>query len=290
MCSGDVMKQVDYERIKEYNDLIEKNRLEIKKYNEKKDMLHDRMDTLGNIYEYFVLSSCSISVLIMNFLSGPSIYVLPTLSAFVAAGVISGKFIARKRLDKLNKKIKDAKTIRRNAYDDKEKVFEKIFESYNNKGLDDKGYYKEIVRIEEMCQKKTAAMNRKRIQRDKVAKIRNMISRVFSYVLAPVSVIGIPLLCALGDIGPAGEVALTIGSNIVLFTCATIDDHLTKKVDNIVEEIDKIKEDRTIAYIKRDVRINDALRYWKLNSEKYNSSERKAQANNYRTHSMGKLK
>lgn len=268
------MKRADYEQIKEYNELIESKRQEIREYNDKKDLLHDRMDTLGNIYEYFALSSCAVSVLIMNFFTGPGVYIFPLLASVVACGVIGGKFATRKQLDGLNKKIKEAKTIRRKAYDDKEIVFEKIFESYKNKGLDDKGYYKEILRIEEMCKKKTNTMNKLKVERDKLAKNRNFISRMFSYILAPLGAIGVPLLCAFADVGPVGEVTLTLFSNAILFACATVDNHLTKKVENIIAQIENIKDDRTIAYIKRDMRINDALKYWNLESNAYKQMER----------------
>ena len=47
------------------------------------------------------------------------------------------------------------------------------------------------------------------------------------------------------------------------------EDRLTSKIDDLTDVIDDIKSDRTVAYVKRDIKLNEALDYLKSIDEKY---------------------
>ena len=99
------MGQRDCERIKQIEKLIEKKRIEIKKIKYKRNKINDKIDVVGNIYEYFVTPACAISISLVALFSGPIIYVLPSLTAVGAISIVSYKFLLRNKLDKLNKDI-----------------------------------------------------------------------------------------------------------------------------------------------------------------------------------------
>ena len=100
-------------------------------------------------------------------------------------------------------------------------------------------------------------------KKKKMEKVRNFISRLFDYGLAPLGAVVLPLICAFSNVGTIGEVAMMTSSSAVLLGCATIDDKLTKEIDEIDDTISDIKSDRTVKYVKRDLKLNEALEFLK---------------------------
>ena len=259
-----------YELIEKKEALIEEKRLEIKKMKNEKKRLRDKMDIVGNIYEYLVIPVCAISIALVALLSGPIIYVLPSAAAAGAIGVISYKFSLRNKIDKLNNKIANLKKERQDAYDEREKAYEDIFNNLNMNGKDENNYYHQIVKASNECDELTKSMIPYKEKKKKVEKARNIIARTFDYCLAPMGAVLLPLVCSFADMGTLGEIAVMGASSAVLLGCASVDDRLTKKVEELEDNIQDIKNDRTVKYVKRDLKLNEALNHLKRKEQKNN--------------------
>lgn len=253
------MNKKDHVLIKEKEAIIEEKRLEIKSVKNERTKLRNKIDMVGNLYEYLVTPICAISISLVALLSGPIIYVLPTITALGAISVVSYKFFLRKKMDKLDFNIQKLKKERQDAYDLREVAYENVFNDLRAKGLDVKDYYHQIVNASRKCHKLTKSMTPHKQKKFKLEKIRNIISGLFDYSLAPIAAVVLPLVCAFVDVGTIGEIAVMSTSSAVLLGCATVDDKLTKKIDEIEDTISDIKSDRTVEYVKRDLKLNEAL-------------------------------
>lgn len=255
------MNKKDHFLIKEKEAIIEEKRLEIKKVKKERTKLRNKIDIVGNLYEYLVTPICAISISLVALLSGPIIYVLPTITAVGAISVVSYKFFLRKKMDKLDSNIQMLKKERQDAYNSREVAYENVFNDLRAKGMDVNDYYHQIVNASSACDKLTKSMEPHKQKKSKLEKIRNVISGLFDYSLAPIAAVVLPLVCAFVDVGTVGEIAIMSTSSAVLLGCATADDKLTKKIDEIEDTISDIKSDRTVKYVKRDLKLNEALRF-----------------------------
>lgn len=255
------MNKKDHFLIKEKEAIIEEKRLEIKKVKKERTKLRNKIDMVGNLYEYLVTPICAISISLVALLSGPIIYVLPTITAVGAISVVSYKFFLRKKMDKLDSNIQMLKKERQDAYNSREAAYENVFNDLRAKGMDVNDYYHQIVNASSACDKLTKSMEPHKQKKSKLEKIRNVISGLFDYSLAPIAAVVLPLVCAFVDVGTVGEIAIMSTSSAVLLGCATADDKLTKKIDEIEDTISDIKSDRTVKYVKRDLKLNEALRF-----------------------------
>lgn len=266
LCGGS-MNQKIFDEIKNSEELIEEKRLAIKDIKKEKAKLHDLMDITSNIYEYLAAPLCAISITLAALFSGPIIYVLPILMSAIAIGISTSKFIIRRKVDKLNVKMSELKDQRQKAYKNREEIYENIFNNLAIKKLDDKDYYHQIVNASNECDKLTDSMIPYKEKRKKLIKSRNIISRIFDYVLAPVTTIVVPLVCSLTGIGVVSQVALMGLSSATLLGCASVDNHLTRGIDNLSYEINSIKSDRTVKYVKRDIKLEESLNYLKAKKD-----------------------
>ena len=252
-----------YDSIKNQESLIEEKRLAIRDIKNEKKRMHNKMDTIGNVYEYLVTPLCAVSIALVALFSGPIIYVLPSVTAVGAISAVSYKFSLRRKIDKLNSKLEKLKDDRRVAYEKREKAYEDIFDNLRLKGKDINDYYHQIVKASKECDNLTEEMIPLKQKKKKMEKVRNFISRLFDYGLAPLGAVVLPLICAFSNVGTIGEVAMMTSSSAVLLGCATIDDKLTKEIDEIDDTISDIKSDRTVKYVKRDLKLNEALEFLK---------------------------
>ena len=226
------------------------------------------MYIVGNIYEYLVTPMCAISITLVALFSGPIIYVLPSIAAVGAIGIVFYKFLLRNKIDNINKKISKLKKERQEVYDEREKSYENIFNNLNIKGKDENDYYHQIIKASNECDELTKSMVPHKEKKKKLERARNIISRAFDYGLAPLGAVILPLICSFVDIGTVGEVTMMGLSSAALLGCASVDDRLTKKIEEIDDTINDIKSDRTVKYVKRDLKLNEALNYLKKKEQK----------------------
>lgn len=272
------MNEEIYSRIKNNDKLIEEKRLAIKKEKKDKSKYHDRFETISNIYEYLATPLCAISISLVALLSGPIVYVLPILATCGALGITSYKFYLRRKMDLINDNIRRIKLERQDCYNQREKDYEKIFSNLENKGMDVEHYYKQLVKLRRECDDLSAKMAPHKNKKEKLEKFRGIISRVFDYGLVPVGAVILPVICAFADVGTIGEIVTMGVSSAALLACATLDNGLTKKIENLEDEIEDIKSDRTFRYAERDLKLASALEFLKKNDiihEKYNMQKEK---------------
>lgn len=260
----------NYNAIKRQEALIEEKRLAIKEEKKKISNLHNKLDMISNIYEYLAAPACAISLALVALTTGPIVYVLPTITALTAIGIITTKFGLKNRIEKYEERLAKLKEERKQAYTDREQAFENIFNNLNILNKDSKDYYHQLMQAHEKCNLMNEYMRPYKQKRKKLSKIKNVISVLFDYVLAPLGAIALPLFCSFADVGTVAEVSLLAASSATLLGCSLVDDRLTSKIDDLTNEIDDIKSDRTVAYVKRDIKLNEALEYLKSIDSRYN--------------------
>lgn len=259
-------KQVIQE-IKKQEDLIEEKRLAIKEIKNKRIKFKSRIETAGNIYEYFATPACAISITLVALFTGPIIYVLPAIAAAGAISVIMYKFLLNNKIDKLDKKLKKLKDERQSLYDEREAKYESIFNDLYIQRLDDKDYYHQIVNASNKCNEMTESLKPHKVNKKKLEKVRNIIHNVFDYGLAPLGAVLLPLLFAYADLGTISEVLAMGISSTALFGCVMADERLTQKIEELERTIGDIKDDRTVCYVQRDVKLKEALDYLKQRND-----------------------
>lgn len=269
------MSLFNYNEIKRKEEIIESNRLEIKKYKKEKIKLNNFMIFITNIYEYLVSPLCAISITLVAFFNGPIVYLLPALMGVVAIGMITYKYHTSKEIDKLEDKIIDLKKQRQEAYNKREELYEKIFNDLNLKHLDKNNYYHQIVNASRACEVMTESMVPFKDKKKKLEKIQNYFSKIFDYgLVAPGSTVILPIICSIANMGSWLELATMAISSIAIFGCVSVDERLSKKIDELNNSINEIKSDRTVRYVTRDLKLKEALDYLKKN-EKFMVSERR---------------
>jgi len=257
------MNEYNYNQIRKIEDLIEECRLEIKNIKKQKGNIHDKMDIISNIYEYIAAPLCAISITFAALFTGPIVYVLPILMTAGAISIVTYKFILRKKLDGLNIKLMNVKKKRKLAYDKREEMYENIFNELHSKHLDSKDYYHQIMENGNACNKLSESMLPYKQKKYKLEKNKNILSSFFDYGLAPTSTVVLPLICSLTSLGIVSEVILMSLSSFILMGCASVDDNLSKKIGDLDEAISEIKSDRTVQYIKRDMKLKESLNFLK---------------------------
>lgn len=264
------MKLDNYNKIKKQEALIEEKRLAIKEEKKKISSLHNKLDMISNIYEYLATPACAISIALVALTTGPIVYVLPLITTLIATGIITTKFSLKNKIEKAKDNLSKLKEERKQAYTDREQTFENIFNNLNIQNKDGKDYYHQLMKIHEKCNLMNEYMEPYKQKKKKLNKIKNIISGLFDYALAPLGAIVLPLFCSFADVGTIAEVSLLAASSATLLGCSLIDDRLTSKIDDLTDEIDDIKSDRTVAYVKRDIKLNEALEYLKSIDNRYN--------------------
>ena len=172
----------------------------------------------------------------------------------------------KRKVEVLDDKLSEHKLLRKQAYDIREKSFEDIFNNLHTIHKDDKKYYEQILKIREECDSINSIIEPYKVLRDRAESKRGKLSKILTFVLAPLSTIVLPLVCSLSDMSIAGEVATMMLSTISLITCAGMDEKLAHKIEGYEDTINELKSDRTVKYIKRDMKLNEALEYLKTNS------------------------
>lgn len=261
------MEEKYYKEIKESEALIEEKRLTIKEIKKHIVKLKSKIEITGNIYEYFAIPSCAVSLILISLFNGLIIYVLPTFTALGAISAIVYKFLLKKQIEKWNLELDKLKKDRKEAYDNRERVFENIFSDLQNKNLDTNDYYHQIVSISNKCDNLTESMVPYKEKRAKLEKKREIFHKLFDYVLAPLGAVALPLFCSFVNVGAVVEaIAVTI-SSAALLASATVDEKLTEKIDELTRFINDIKSDRTVNYIKRDLKLSESLDYLQSTSK-----------------------
>lgn len=253
----------NYNKIKKQEELIEEKRLKIKEEKKKITSLKSKLDLIGNLYEYLATPACAISIALVALTTGPIVYILPAITAVLALTVMANKFAIKNKIEKGNNLLSDLKEERKKAYKKREEIFENIFSKLQHTNMDVKDYYHQLVEAHKKCELLNEYMEPYKNKRTKLNKTKNIISGVFGYLLAPVAAVIMPLVCSFVDVGLVWEIAIMAMSSGTLLALALTDDHLTSKIDDLTEEIDDIKSDRTVAYVKRDIKLNEALEYLK---------------------------
>lgn len=267
------MNNYNYEEIKRKEDLIEANRLAIKELKKEKSKLHGKMDMSGNIYEYLASPLCAISITLSALFTGPVVYILPIAMTGVAINMVVYKYSIRKKIDKLNNKMQGLKKERQKAYQEREKAYENIFNSLYAQKLDDKDYYHQIIAASEACEELTKSMQPYKEKKSKWEKIKNRISRIFSYVLAPLATVVLPVLATIFNMSLVGQIIMMAISSATLLSCVLVDDNLTQKIDELVKTINEIKSDRTVKYVQRDLKLKESLEYLKIKDSEFKRNQ-----------------
>lgn len=263
ICLGDSMRNRYFELVKEQSALIEEKRLEIKNIKTYKSKLKNKLDAITTVYEYLLAPLCAISMTFATLFAGPITFVLPIAMAILAIGVNVYKYNVRKRMDVLNDRIDIAKNIRGVAYNQREQAFKKLFAGLQRNHCDEKHYYEQMENIENECNEINKRMQPYKEERDKIEKSKKGLSRVFSYVLAPLSTIVLPLVCSMANVPPVGEIGVMLASTASLLTCSSIDTKWDHKLNDLEESIDELKSDRTVKYVERDLKLNEAIEFLK---------------------------
>lgn len=253
----------NFQLIKQKETLIETNRLSIKKLKNFKRKMLDKMEFISNIYEYLVTPACAISIALVALFHGPIIYLLPSITAICAICVISYKFFIRNKFDNLDKQISILKEERQSAYDNREKLYENIFNDLNQKNEDIKDYYHQLLQVSDDCNVITKLMVPYKREKEKCVRIKNVISKVFDYILAPLAAVAIPLLFSFINAKTIVEVLVMAVMSFVLLIFALTDEKLTKRIEELEDEISELKSDRTVRYVKRDLKLKEALEFLK---------------------------
>lgn len=259
----------NYNKIKKQEALIEEKRLAIKEEKKKISKLHNKLDMISNVYEYLATPACAISIALVALTTGPIVYVLPTITALIATGIITAKFGLKNRIEEYEEKLAKLKEERKQAYTDREQTFENIFNNLSVQNKDSKDYYHQLVTTHEKCNLMNEYMEPYKQKRKKLSKIKNIVSGLFDYVLAPLGAIALPLFCSFVNVSTVMEVSLLAASSATLLGCSLVDDRLTSKIEDLTDEIEDIKSDRTVAYVKRDIKLNEALDYLKSIDNRY---------------------
>ena len=255
------MNKKNIARIKVCEDKIEEKRLNIKKIKEEKIKLMCKLDVVSNIYEYFAIPSCTISITLIALFSGFVIYVLPLITALGAINVIINKIILGNKIEKLDDELDRLKASRQQDYLNREKIYASIFNDLYLKQLDSNDYYHQIVEASERCDLLTEATIPYKKERKHLLKVRNIIHKLFDYLLAPMSAIFLPLICAFTNMGVLSKVILMSILSLILFCSVMVDEYLTRKINSLSRIIDSIKSDRTVNYVKRDLKLAESLKY-----------------------------
>lgn len=269
------MNESVYKKIKEQENIIETNRLEIRKLKKEKYKLFDLKEVVGNIYEYMAAPLCAISITMSALLSGSVVYILPSVMSAVAVGFISCKYVIDRKINGVNDKISDLKEKRQLAYDNREMIVEEVFIDLKSKQLDDKDYYNQLVNASNKCHALTDSMVPLKNKKSKLSKIKDVLSLAFDYILAPFSTIALPLICSLTSMDIIPQIALMGVSSAILLGCASVDEHFHKEIEGLNDEIDEIKSDRTVNYVKRDLKLDEALKYLKIKNDSLESVKSK---------------
>lgn len=267
------MNNYNYEEIKRKEELIEANRLAIKELKKEKFKLHSKMDMSGNIYEYLASPLCAISITLSALFTGPVVYILPITMTGVAINMIAYKYSIRKKIDKLNNKMQSLKKERQNAYQERERAYENIFNSLHAQKLDDKDYYHQIIAASEACEELTESMQPYKEKKSKLEKIKNRISRIFDYVLAPLATVVLPVFAAVFNMSLVWQIVMMTISSAALLGCVLVDDNLTQKVDDLAKTINEIKSDRTVKYVQRDLKLKESLEYLKIKDSEFKKNQ-----------------
>lgn len=263
-----------YEQIRYKEKQIEEKRINIKKIKNAKGNIHNVMDTISNIYEYFAAPLCAISISLTAFFTGPIVYALPIATAACAISIVSYKFSLRRKLDLLNKRMAILKDERQELYEQREQLYEDMFNKLQHQNLDKKDYYHQILEAEKSCQDLTVSMLPYKSRKKKYITTRKVISRTFDYGLAPTATVILPLVCALISMSPLGQVISMSTSSALLLGCASVDDYLAKKIEEQDSFIQDIKSDRTVKYVQRDMKLKESLEYLNREYFKILSKER----------------
>ena len=257
------MRNKYFELVKEQGELIEEKRLEIKNIKNYKSKLKNKLDAMTTIYEYLLAPLCAISMTLATLFTGPITFVLPISMAVFAIGINIYKYNIRSKMDVLNDRIDLAKNVRAVAYNQREQAFKRLFAGLQRRKSDDKNYYEQISNIEKECNAINARLAPYKEERNRIEKNKKGLSRVFSYVLAPLSTIVLPLVCSVANIPPIGEMGVMLASTASLLTCSSIDTKMDHKLNDIEETIDELKSDRTVKYVERDLKLNEAIEFLK---------------------------
>jgi len=260
------MIKKNYELIKKSQDLIEEKRLEIKKIKTYKSKLNNKIDSVNNIYEYLLAPLCAISITLSTLFTGAITYILPIITALTAIGVNVYKYNIKQKIEVLDNRLEESKLLRKQAYDKRERAFEDIFANLHNLNKDEKKYYEQILKIREECDEINSVIEPYKVLKNKSKSIRNKLSKLLIFGLAPISTIVLPIVCSFTNMPTQAEIATMLISTASLITCAGIDEKITHKIENYQDIIDELKSDRTVKYIKRDIKLNEALEYLKKRS------------------------
>ena len=130
-----IMAMDNYNKIKKQEALIEEKRLAIKEEKKKISSLLNKIDMIGNIYEYLATPVCAISIALVALTTGPIVYVLPSIAAVCAISIVTTKFFLKKKVEKIQETLSNLKEERKQAYQDRERTFEDIFSNLKNNYL-----------------------------------------------------------------------------------------------------------------------------------------------------------
>lgn len=255
------MNKQNINKIKNCENEIEKKRLAIRKIKKDKIRLINEVDTLGDVYEYFAVPSCTISIMLVSLFSGFGVFILPIIATLATIIVVVAKLITNNKIESLEKKIDELKLSRQEDYKNREKIYASIFDVLQKKNLDKFDYYHQIVEVSNCCDLLTESTFPYKKKMKEMIETRSFLRKIFDYLLAPLGSIFLPLVCALFSIGIAVNVVLVFILSSILFSLVMIDEKLTKKIQQISIIIDEIKKDRTINYIKRDLMLRDCLEF-----------------------------
>ena len=260
------MIKKNYELIKKSQDLIEEKRLEIKRIKAYKSKLNHTIDSINNIYEYLLAPLCAISITLATLFTGAITYILPIITAIAAITINTYKYNVKQKIEVLDSKLEECKLLRKQAYDKRENTFEEIFANLHNLNQDEKQYYEQILKIRKECDEINSIIDPYKVLKRKTELTRNRLSKLLTFALAPLSTIVLPLVCSFTNISTPMEVTMMLISTASLITCAGVDERLTHKIEDYQDTIDELKSDRTVKYIRRDIKLNEAIEYLKNHS------------------------
>lgn len=260
------MIKKNYELIKKSQDLIEEKRLEIKRIKAYKSKLNHTIDSINNIYEYLLAPLCAISITLATLFTGAITYILPIITAIAAITINTYKYNVKQKIEVLDSKLEECKLLRKQAYDKRENTFEDIFANLHNLNQDEKQYYEQILKIRKECDEINSIIEPYKVLKRKTELTRNGLSKLLTFALAPLSTIVLPLVCSFTNISTPMEVTMMLISTASLITCAGVDERLTHKIEDYQDTIDELKSDRTVKYIRRDIKLNEAIEYLKNHS------------------------
>lgn len=251
----------NYENVKEQALIIEEKRLIIKELKKRVSKIRNLIDNIGDIYEYLAIPLCAISITLVALFKGVIVYILPLITAIIAINVIAYKFVLNTKLERLNNQINKIKEERKSAYETRENIVENIFDDLHVKDLDTKDYYHQLVEINKKSNLLSSYMIPYKQKRKTIIKYKRITTYFFDYLLAPLTAIVLPLSCSFMDLSVVLQVVLMSISSFLLLSCALLNERLGNKIEELSDEIDDIKSDRTVNYVKRDIMLTEALEY-----------------------------